>query len=171
MSPGVMAAIGGAAVVLVGGVLYLALHNDKKMQPLPPPVPTVQEVPPPLQMPAAVEIDENGVPILEAQAGDLPPEIDDLLDAGAGAAGAEPVKPTAPVTSKPAAKGLLDVNCVPWCRIFIDGKDTTRVSPAIGISVAAGKHTLRVVNTPTGIEQEKEIVIRAGATTREVVKF
>jgi hypothetical protein len=60
---------------------------------------------------------------------------------------------------------------VPWCRIFLDGKDTGRISPALGISLSAGKHRLRVVNTPTGVEQEKDIVIRAGATTREVVKF
>jgi eukaryotic-like serine/threonine-protein kinase len=75
-----------------------------------------------------------------------------------------------PPEPKPT-KGLLDVNCVPWCQIYLDGKDTGRTSPAIGISVGAGKHRLRVVNTPTGVEQEKDVVIRAGATTREVVKF
>ncbi len=91
-----------------------------------------------------------------------------------------PTEPDAPVvvaptTTKPIepkpTKGSLDVNCVPWCRIFLDGKDTGKVSPALGIWLSAGKHRLRVVNTPTGVEQEKDIVIRAGATTREVVKF
>ena len=82
-----------------------------------------------------------------------------------------PVAAPGPKPEPRPTRGLLDVNCVPWCRIFLDGKDTGKISPALGISLSVGKHRLRVVNTPTGIEQEKEITIRAGATTREVVKF
>jgi hypothetical protein len=79
-------------------------------------------------------------------------------------------QPDKPAPARPS-KGLLDVNCVPWCQIFIDGKDTGRTSPAIGISLSAGKHQLRVVNPPTGISNEKPVVIEGGKTTREVIKF
>ncbi len=171
MSPGVIAGLGGAAVALVAGVLYLSVHNDQKLKPLEPQQPTVVEIKP-LVPPRDVEVDENGAPILAPLDTDLPPELDELLDAAVAEAdggGAAATKTAA--VPKQASKGLLDVNCVPWCRIFIDGKDTTRISPAIGISVPVGKHKLRVVNTPTGIEQEREIVVKAGATTKEVVKF
>ena len=67
-------------------------------------------------------------------------------------------------------KGLLDVNCVPWCRISLDGKDTGRVSPALGIPLLAGKHRLRVVNQ-SGLVVTQDIVISKGAVTREVLMF
>ena len=69
------------------------------------------------------------------------------------------------------ARGTLDVNCIPWCQITIDGKDTGRTSPALGISLTAGKHRLKVENPPSGVQQERDISIRAGTTTREIVKF
>jgi serine/threonine-protein kinase len=171
LSAGVIAGIGAAAVVVVAGVLYLALHKEPRMTAPPPlPRPTVEPVKP-LEPPSVVELDENGVPILQPQEGELPPELEDLLDAGAETTADPTPNNAVKAPPKAAAKGTLDVNCVPWCRIFIDGKDTTRVSPAIGISVAPGKHKLKVVNTPTGIEQEKEITVKAGQTTKEVIKF
>ena len=166
MSIGLLAGLGAGAMALVLGVLYFALHSNHRMQVVDMPMPVVEELKP-LVSPSAVTVDENGAPILAPLDTDLPPEIEDAVDAGAQATDGPAVVKASPRVPK----GLLDVNCVPWCRIFIDGKDTTRISPAIGISVAAGKHKLRVVNTPTGIEQEKEIVVRAGGTTREVVKF
>lgn len=161
----VLVGLGGVAVLVIIGVSYFALRDDRRLQAQPAPVPVV-EIVKPLEPPKDVEFDENGAPILAPLDHDLPPELEEE-DAGPAA-----LVDSGAVAVRVAVKtGRLDVNCVPWCRIYLDDKDTTRVSPAIGIVVLAGKHRLRVVNTPTGIEQEKEIVIRAGATTKEVVKF
>ncbi len=70
----------------------------------------------------------------------------------------------------PKNHGLLDVNCVPWCRIFLDGKDTGRVSPAVGIPLLAGKHRLKLINT-SGLELVQDVVITKGAVTRQVIMF
>jgi hypothetical protein len=70
-----------------------------------------------------------------------------------------------------AGTGTLDLNCVPWCRIYIDGKDANLESPAKAIVLDAGMHRLRVVNPPTGMARELTFDIKAGATAREVVRF
>ena len=145
--------IGGviAALVVFAGLVYVAMEDPPeraKSRPLV--VETIHDEPEP-----AAEPLPTAVPAVK------PTEPAPAL------VPAVPVKPAEPKPSR----GLLDVNCVPWCQIYLDGKDTGRTSPAIGIAVAAGKHRLRVVNTPTGVEQEKDVVIRAGSTTREVVKF
>ncbi|MHB8873667.1 MAG: serine/threonine protein kinase [Myxococcaceae bacterium] len=88
-----------------------------------------------------------------------------IEDAGKAIAAATAAGPARP------ARGTLDVNCVPWCRIYLNGQDTGRTSPARGISLAVGRHRLRVVNPPTGVEREKTVLIKAGAATREVVQF
>jgi hypothetical protein len=77
---------------------------------------------------------------------------------------------TAPVDPKPQT-GALDVNCVPWCKVFIDGRDLKRTSPARGIVLPAGRHALKVLNPDTGLEMERSVTIRAGATAQEVIKF
>jgi len=143
---GLISAGAAAGLVLFAAVAVLL---PKRQPEEPAPKPVVAEM-----------VREDERPVVDEPVRAQPPEVKPV-----------PVAvETKPVEPKPT-RGQLDVNCVPWCRIFIDGKDTGKVSPALGITLPAGKHRLRVVNTPTGVEQEKEIVIRAGATTREVVKF
>jgi hypothetical protein len=94
------------------------------------------------------------------------PPVNELDAGGAVVAVQNPVvEPPRPT------RGTLDVNCVPWCQIFIDGKDTGKQSPQMGMSLSAGKHHLKLVNPPTGIEREEEVVIRAGGSTQKIVKF
>lgn len=90
---------------------------------------------------------------------------------------AEKRQPVKRLEVKPAAAvavtgtGTIDVNCVPWCRIYVDGADTGRNSPAFGLKVSAGKHTLRLVNPPSGMERMRSVEITAGASIKEIVKF
>ena len=68
-----------------------------------------------------------------------------------------------------AAPGSLDVNCIPWCRVYLDGRDTGLESPALGIELAPGAHRLRVVNPPTGLQRELDVEITSGKPRREVI--
>jgi hypothetical protein len=81
---------------------------------------------------------------------------------------ADAKKPT--VASK-SGKGTLDVNCVPWCHVYVDGKDTGQNSPARGIALSPGKHRLKVVNPPSALEKEVEVEIRSGESATKVVRF
>ncbi len=149
---------GVLGVALLGAVLFLIFR------PAPEPVQPVTHH-------ATVKvIDDPGTTTAPVVA---PPQnpVAEAPDAGAVAVNPAPAPaPTPPAEVKPT-RGLLDVNCVPWCQIFIDGKDTGKTSPLMGFSIPAGKHHLRLVHTPTGVEREEDVVVKAGATTREIVKF
>lgn len=82
-----------------------------------------------------------------------------------------PPKPRRPRAAAPKQFGTLQVNCVPWCRVYIDGADTGKNSPVSDLKLAVGKHKLKVVNPPSGAEREREIEIAADAVKREVVRF
>ncbi len=155
---------GGVLAVALLGVLFFFLFKPQpKEQPevrytavkvTDDPGPNVAPVTPP---PPAAEARDAGGAVAEAKnpGAEHPPEHPNEP-------GPEVVRP---------AKGLLDVNCVPWCSIFIDGKDSGRTSPAMGISLSAGKHHLKLVNPPTGVERDEDVVIHGGETSKKIVKF
>jgi hypothetical protein len=51
---------------------------------------------------------------------------------------------------------------VPYCHVYLDGKDTGQDSPAIAMKVKAGPHKLKVVNPPSGMEREVRVQVPAG---------
>lgn len=90
----------------------------------------------------------------------------------------QPVPPTpalpprrSAVPTPAASTGTLDVNCLPWCRVYIDGRDTKLDSPAKGIVLPVGLHRLRLVNPPSGVAREVLVEVSAGATVRRVIRF
>jgi eukaryotic-like serine/threonine-protein kinase len=78
-----------------------------------------------------------------------------------------PVEPTKAVDPPPTAPprpkqyGTLDVNCTPWGRVWIDGRDTGLDTPAQGIKLEAGWHTVELVHPPSGATVKKRVKIRA----------
>ncbi len=80
-------------------------------------------------------------------------------------------KPPPPPAVPAMRIGTLDINCIPWCHIFIDGTDTGRTSPAKNISLSAGRHELRVVNPLSGLEKEEKIEIKAGKSETKIIYF
>ncbi len=81
-----------------------------------------------------------------------------------------PTKRPGPVED-PASMGTLDVACVPWCRIQIDGKAIARPSPVIGLKLAAGEHELVLEHPPSGKKRTKTITIKAGKHLRDITQF
>ncbi len=76
-----------------------------------------------------------------------------------------------PSAGTATGEGFLNINCLPYCRIYIDGVDTGRDSPAIGLKLSPGKHRLKLVNPPTQMEREVEVVIETDKTLRRVIEF
>jgi serine/threonine-protein kinase len=67
--------------------------------------------------------------------------------------------------------GSLQVNCLPWCQIYLDGADTRQVSPSGDIRVAAGRHRLKVVSPTLGRDLERTVTINPGERAREFFRF
>jgi hypothetical protein len=66
---------------------------------------------------------------------------------------------------------MLTVNCMPWCKVMLDGTDTGKNSPLLNYSVSAGKHELKVINPPTGKSQTLSVQIEPGATTLKTIQL
>ena len=67
--------------------------------------------------------------------------------------------------------GLLNVESRPWGRIVVDGQDTGRFTPASGIQLPAGKHTVELKNNELNVSARSTVVIRGGATTTLSVRL
>ncbi len=69
------------------------------------------------------------------------------------------------------APGKLDVSCIPWCRVYVDGKELGEPSPIVGLPIAAGRHTLKMVHPATGRSKEVELTVAPGQPVRESASF
>ncbi len=76
-----------------------------------------------------------------------------------------------PAPRRPAATGTLVVNCMPWCRVYLNGEYTGRHSPVRDLEVPTGRHLVRVVNPPSGASQEQTVLITANQEARLVFRL
>ena len=109
-------------------------------------------------------------PTVEAVRPSPPTPVPAPPPASGGPTAAPPPK-RATVSTSIADTGTLDVNCVPWCRVYIDGKDTKLYSPAKGIVLPVGPHKVRLVNPPSRATRELRVQVDAGAAVRRVIRF
>lgn len=78
-------------------------------------------------------------------------------DGNKGSAAAQPPPDT-------GGEGMLTLQSRPWARIFVDGKDIGRFTPAAEIALPAGKHSVKLVNNEEDLSAEFSITIKAGET-------
>ncbi|MHB1844363.1 MAG: serine/threonine-protein kinase [Deltaproteobacteria bacterium] len=71
----------------------------------------------------------------------------------------------------PATFGFVQINCLPWCHIFVDGRDTGRNSPAAGLRLPTGRHELELLNPPTGRRVVRAIDVLPDRSRLETVSF
>jgi len=107
--------------------------------------------------PLAVDIDLSAIEALETPVAPATPS------ASATAAAAKEIpKPI------PAGMGLLSVEVTGgWGQVYVDGVLLKDRTPLEGAQLAAGEHTLRVVNPMSGVERTKTVLITAGKETRQ----
>ncbi|MBI5497688.1 MAG: serine/threonine protein kinase [Deltaproteobacteria bacterium] len=65
--------------------------------------------------------------------------------------------PTQPEVRAPAM-GQLSLRTTPWARLYVDGKAAGQ-TPVYRLPLTAGKHQLRLVNEPLGIDVTRDVVI------------
>ncbi len=74
-------------------------------------------------------------------------------------------------STRKARYGSVDVNCIPWCKIFVDGRDTKRNSPAKGIKMRTGTRTLKLIHPPSGREQKRRVRVKDKGNPMVLVRF
>ncbi len=72
------------------------------------------------------------------------------------------------VASASGGKGTLMLGAKPPCRIYIDGRNTGKMTPQRGISLPAGKHKILLVNKEYNIKSRATVVIKTGKKTRVI---
>jgi len=70
----------------------------------------------------------------------------------------------------PHRLGHLDINSVPWAHVYI-GRRYAGETPAQGIALSPGRHTVRLVNPSHGISKTIVVRIVAGQHVRKVVRL
>ncbi len=65
------------------------------------------------------------------------------------------------------AYGELSVNSTPWGKVFIDGKDTGKLTPLIKFRLSAGKHTI-TVKFNSGGQRTGVVEIKPGKATKRI---
>lgn len=193
-------ALGGAAAMAAVAVAASALthHGAAPPPPAPPPA-VVAEAPPkpaPVQpppeppkmavlrfetLPPGAQVKVDGVAVADTASGFqvaagahlvvveakgyLP--FESIAEVAAGEARAVAVSAK---RRREEPRGTVEVACVPWCRIAVDGKDTGKTSPA-RLTLAPGTYVLSLENPPAGLAKRVQVKVAAGATVREVIRL
>ncbi|MCA1657557.1 MAG: hypothetical protein LC713_07620, partial [Actinobacteria bacterium] len=76
-------------------------------------------------------------------------------------AGTHHADATRALPSGATAPALLDVNATPWAHVRVDGAPRGE-TPLLGLSLAAGTHTLELSNEPLGVHRELSVTLRPG---------
>ena len=72
--------------------------------------------------------------------------------------------PMAEAAADNAEPGLLNIQSVPAARVSINGTDTGRYTPIIGMQLAPGSYRVRLVNEDFGLDREYSIRLESGRT-------
>lgn len=75
---------------------------------------------------------------------------------------------------KPApsgAKGTLLLSAKPPCKIFINGRDTGKMTPQRKIELPVGNHRITLVNNEHGIKDSFSVKIKADTATKSIKNF
>ena len=69
-----------------------------------------------------------------------------------------------------AAPGTLRINSRPWCDIFVDGQ-SRGVTPNFGISLAPGRHTVKLVNKAMGLSKTFSVKIGSRSIVTKILNL
>ena len=67
--------------------------------------------------------------------------------------------------------GFLDVSTTPWARVEVRGRVLAESTPAVGLRLPAGTHTVTLVNPRLGLRARRVVRIREGRTVRVVERL
>jgi hypothetical protein len=72
----------------------------------------------------------------------------------------------------PAAGGgdcVVTLGSKPWAEVWVDGKNTGKMTPLVDFKVSCGRHKITFKNPELKIERNENITVRAGEKFKKVV--
>jgi serine/threonine-protein kinase len=70
-------------------------------------------------------------------------------------------------SAEPAAGGSLRINSRPWSQVFVDGRLVGN-TPQLGVSVPAGRHTIRLFNPEFGMSKTFTVSVAPGESVTRI---
>jgi hypothetical protein len=64
---------------------------------------------------------------------------------------------------------MVTLGSKPWAQVWIDGKDTGKVTPLVDYKIPCGKHTVTFKNPEIPIEKSESLTIKAGEKLKKKV--
>jgi serine/threonine protein kinase len=151
---------------LLGLLWVVARPGPQQDAPSTPPAPAGEA-------PGAVEREATAPPDAGPPAG----AVQALVMASARDAGDEPEAASPPDAGAPskapparALRGTLRLNTVPWSTVYLGGKRLGE-TPLLNLSLPAGTHVFRVVNSEQNIDHTIEIDVVAGEVTTKTLQL
>ena len=65
--------------------------------------------------------------------------------------------------------GTLTINAKPWVRVIVDGRDTGKTTPIVGLPLPPGRHRLTLINEAEGIRHVREVTIEPGQDQKVLI--
>jgi len=81
---------------------------------------------------------------------------------------ASPGAPDPAAANEALAPARVDINATPWARVLVDGRDLG-TTPLFDLSLAPGRHQLRLDNPPLGRSRSMPLELEAASHRRVVV--
>jgi hypothetical protein len=98
-----------------------------------------------------------------------------LLSLGCARSGSDTV-PSPPVAraSPPSLDGRkgacsITLGSNPWAEVWIDGRNTGRLTPVVGYRLPCGQHRITLRNSEAGLEKTKDLLLRSGRPYQEII--
>jgi hypothetical protein len=115
----------------------------------------------------------HGLPPRETDVADVT-EVSRPVHAKKEVAAREPVESYAAEHANPtpranpnAGTGTLQINSRPWANVFVDGQMVGH-TPQMGLSLPAGRHSIKLVNPTMNMSKDLSVTIEAGRTLTKV---
>ncbi|HEY0711429.1 MAG TPA: hypothetical protein VGF45_02065, partial [Polyangia bacterium] len=70
-----------------------------------------------------------------------------------------------------AATCTISIGARPWAEVWIDGRNTQKVTPLVDYKLPCGRHRVTVKNPELGIEKSEAITIRTGEKAKKIFQL
>jgi serine/threonine protein kinase len=88
---------------------------------------------------------------------------------------AEAGKPVASAGESAAGAGggacAVTIGSKPWAEVWIDGKNTTKLTPLVDFKLPCGKHKITLKNPEMGAEKNETVTVRAGEKWKKIFQL
>jgi hypothetical protein len=63
------------------------------------------------------------------------------------------------------------IGAKPWAEVWIDGKNTQKLTPLVDYKIACGKHKITLKNPEVGAEKNETVTVRPGEKWKKIFQL